>query len=312
MSSQHIPTSFLAPLLGLCAFTLVLPLEAGGGPPCKKSALKADLACKSQAQADFWLTQAYCSTLSDAQERFECRLAAWQTWAEDIDLCADQYDARRDLCDATGNGYYDPQIDPLDFVQGIDNPWWPMTPGTTYVYEKQTDNGLERIEFMITRETKQILGVTCTVVHDIVTLEGVQVEDTFDWFAQDVEGNVWYFGEISFDYDEGELAGMSGSWKAGEGFGKPGIVMFAAPQLGETYRQEFLLGEAEDAATIGAFGEAVEVPYGVFPDCLRTEEFTPLDPDVLEYKYYAEGVGLVLEFEPSSGERTELVSVETD
>lgn len=312
MSILHHNIPAAASLLGLCALAFTSPLQAGGGPPCKKSALKADQACKDQAQADFWLTQAYCSTLSDIQERFECRLGAWQTWGEDLELCTDQFGARLDLCDATGNGYYDPQIDPGDFVQGIDNPWWPLTPGTTYVYEKETDDGVERIEFMVTYETKQILGVTCTVVHDVVTLEGVLVEDTFDWFAQDVEGNVWYFGEISFDYDEGELAGMSGSWKAGEGFGKPGIVMFAAPQLGETYRQEFLLGEAEDAATIGAFGEAVVVPYGAFPDCLRTEEFTPLAPDVLEYKYYAAGVGLVLELEPSSGERTELISVETD
>jgi hypothetical protein len=105
---------------------------------------------------------------------------------------------------------------------------------------------------------------------------------------------------------------MAGSWKAGEGMAKPGIVMFAAPVAGDTYRQEFLLGEAEDAATIAAFGESADVPYGSFTDCLRTEDFTPLEPDALEYKYYVQGVGLVLELKPESGVRTELVDIERE
>lgn len=294
----------------LSVAALALTPEAAGQGPCAKSALKAKLSCKHEAEADFWLTQAYCSTLSDAHERFECHVDAWKTWAEDKQTCKEQLVARLELCEALGGGYYDPEIDPADFVAVVDNPWWSLLPGTTYVYEKDSDEGLERIEFMVTHETKRILGVNCTVVHDVVTLDGVLVEDTFDWLAQDVNGNVWYFGELSFEYEQGELAGMSGSWKAGEGIAKPGIVMFAAPMVGDTYRQEFLLGEAEDAATVASFGESVNVPYGSFADCLRTEDFTPLQPEVLEYKYYALGVGLVLELDPESGERTELVSIE--
>ena len=192
----------------------------------------------------------------------------------------------------------------------IDNPWLPLLPGTTRIYEKETDEGLERIEFIVTSQTKQILGVECTVVHDIVTLDGVVIEDTFDWLAQDQDGNVWYFGELSFDYEDGEFVGSSGSWLAGEDSAKPGIVMFAAPQVGDTYRQEFAIAEAEDAASIASLGESVCVPYGSFTNCLRTEEFTPISPEVLEYKYYAQGVGLVLEVDPESGERTELIAIE--
>jgi hypothetical protein len=296
----------------LVALVPVLPLDARGGDPCDKCAAKAKVACKSEAEATFWLTQANCALLSDQQERFECQIEAWETWAEDKQLCKEQLVARKQLCDATGGGYYDPEVDPDDFVTPIDNPWWPLLPGTTYVYEKETEDGLERIEFMVTHETKEILGVACTVVHDVVTLDGVLLEDTFDWFAQDTHGNVWYFGELSFEYEDGELAGTSGSWKAGEEFAKPGVVMFAAPIVGETYRQEFLLGEAEDAASVGSIGDSVSVPYGSFDDCLRTEEFTPLAPEVLEYKYYALGVGLVLELDPESGERTELISIESE
>jgi hypothetical protein len=303
----------LGSLSALSAALLALSSHASdGGGPCAKSALKAKQSCKQQAEADFWLTQAYCSTLSSAQERLECRKGAWETWSEDKQLCSEQLGARLELCEALGGGYYDPEIDPAEFVGVIDNPWRPFLPGTTYVYEKQTDEGLQRIEVIVTHETEEILGVTCAVVHDVETLDGVLIEDTFDWFAQDVAGNVWYFGELSFEYEEGELVGMSGSWKAGQGMAKPGIVMFAAPMTGETYRQEFLLGEAEDAATVAAIGESVDVPFGSFSDCLRTEEFTPLEPDALEFKYYAWGVGLVLEVKPESGERTELVAIERD
>lgn len=298
--------------LASVAMTLLLPVHAVGDQPCKKSAIQAQGACHAEAKATFWLTQAYCSTLADAQERFECRVEAWETWKEEWSLCGEQFGARLELCAALGGGYYDPQIDPADFVSVIDNPWLPLIPGTTFVYEKDTDEGLERIHFSITHETKQILGVTCTVVHDVVTLDDVVIEDTFDWFAQDVDGNIWYFGELSFEYEQGELAGMSGSWKAGEEFAKPGILMPATPVVGATYRQEFLIGEAEDAATVAALDETVVVPFGGFTDCLRTEEFTPLSPDGLEYKYYAAGVGLLLELDPQSGERTELISIEIE
>lgn len=193
----------------------------------------------------------------------------------------------------------------------IDNPFFPLTPGTTRTYQGVTDEGTEQTEVVVTDATKEILGVTCTVVRDTVRLGGEIIEDTFDWFAQDTEGNVWYFGEASMEFEDGLVVSTFGSWEAGVDCAKPGIVMLANPQVGDTYRQEFYRCIAEDMATVVALGETVTVPYGSFDDCLRTEESTPLDPDVMEEKLYAPGVGHVLTLE--DGERAEeLVSVTTD
>ncbi|MBI3961123.1 MAG: hypothetical protein HY335_00085 [Deinococcus sp.] len=202
---------------------------------------------------------------------------------------------------------YNPLIDPANFVRTVDNPFFPLTPGTTFVYEAITPEGTERVEVFVTPETKDILGVTCTVVRDTVTLDGELVEDTLDWYAQDRDGNVWYFGESARNYEDGVLVSTEGSWEAGVDGAKPGIIMEANPQVGDRYRQEYYVGVAEDMAAVVSLTESVTVPYGSFTNCLKTEDFTPLDPSVIEYKFYCSGVGQVLTLEGNV--RSELISI---
>jgi hypothetical protein len=161
----------------------------------------------------------------------------------------------------------------------------------------------------VTDRTKQILGIDAVVVHDVVTEGGALVEDTFDWYAQDAEGNVWYLGEQTAEYEDGELVTTAGSWEAGVRGAQPGIVMPAEPRDGLSYRQEHLKGEAEDAAEILGVDETIEVPFGRYDHVVLTKDFTPLDPDALEHKFYARGVGpaLVLALSAGGG-REELVS----
>lgn len=201
---------------------------------------------------------------------------------------------------------YDPLIDPAEFVTGIDNPLLPLVPGTSFVYE----GGGETIEITVTANTKQILGVTAIEVHDVVMIGGTIVEDTLDWYAQDRDGNVWYFGEDTKEYENGVVVSTEGSWEAGVDGAKAGIVMHEVqPPRGVPYRQEYYVCEAEDEAAIVALDQSVTVPFGVFANCLQTREFTLLDPDVNEYKYYAPGIGLVLEVDIRTGTRVELSSV---
>ena len=211
-----------------------------------------------------------------------------------------------------GDEPYDPVISPADFVAQIDNQYLPFTPGTTFIYEGETEDGKERIEVNVTHETKEILGVTCIVVRDRVWVDGELVEDTFDWFVQDKAGNVWYFGEDSKEYEGGKVVSAEGSWEAGVDGAKPGIIMKANPQVGDAYRQEYYEDEAEDMAEVLSLNESVSIPYGSFENCLKTMEWTPLEPDVVEHKYYAPGVGVILEVAvEGEEERVELVEVET-
>lgn len=190
---------------------------------------------------------------------------------------------------------YDPQIDPADFVPEIDNPYLPLEPGTTLVYEGVSDGEMEENTIFVTHKTKEILGITCTVVKDVVTVDGVIAEKTFDWFAQDRYGNVWYFGEISKEYEDGEFAGLEGSWEAGVDGAEPGIVMLGDPVVGVEYRQEYYAGEAEDFGKVIELDASVDVPYGSYDDVLVTEDWNPLEPNTLENKYYARGIGVVFE-----------------
>ena len=141
---------------------------------------------------------------------------------------------------------YPVTIDPANFVETVDNPYFPLTPGTTWVYEGESDGEAERNEVTVTDETKTILGVTCVVVRDVVLIDGEIVEDTLDWYAQDADGNVWYMGEAVQDFEDGELVSTEGSWEAGVDGAQPGIIMLADPQVGDYYQQELYEGEAED------------------------------------------------------------------
>lgn len=207
---------------------------------------------------------------------------------------------------------YAPVIDPASFVAGVDNAYWPLVPGSTWRYEGEIDGIPEENVVEVLTETKEIMGITCVVVRDEVTSDGETVELTFDWYAQDVDGNVWYFGEDSKEYEGGVLVGTSGSWEAGVDGAQPGIVMPAHPEaVSGTYRQEFYAGEAEDLAKVVETGASVEVPFGSFDDVLVTEEWTPLEPEIKEHKSYAPNFGFIKEtvVEGSSGS-VELVSFE--
>jgi hypothetical protein len=193
------------------------------------------------------------------------------------------------------DGPYDWTVDPADFVDGVDNPYFPLEPGTRLVYEGQSDGEREVVTVEVTAETKEILGVTCVVVRDTVKVAGEIHEDTFDWYAQDVDGNVWYMGEDTKEYEDGKVVSTEGSWEAGVDGALPGIIMPATPKVGLAYTQEHYAGEAEDKGKIVALGEYVDVPYGSFDDVVVTQDRTPLEPKIREHKYYAPGIGVVFE-----------------
>ena len=172
--------------------------------------------------------------------------------------------------------------------------------------------GEKRIEVTVTDQTRDVMGVTCLVVRDTVSVGSEVVEDTYDWYAQDLEGNVWYLGEDSKSYKDGAFETDEGSWESGVDGAMPGIVMMARPLPGTSYRQEYLKGEAEDMGKVLATGESVSVSNVTYDDVVVTLDYTPLEPDALEYKYYAPGVGLVMEEAArGDGERAELVEFTT-
>jgi hypothetical protein len=219
--------------------------------------------------------------------------------------------------DGSGGGATDQishkKFDPCDFSteETIDNPYLTLTLGTTFTYESETEEGTEEDIVTVTDETKEILGVTARVVRDTVYLDGELIEDTFDWFAQDKEGNVWYLGEDTKEYENGQVVSTEGSWEAGVDGAEAGIVMLADPQVGDTYRQEWYPDHAEDAAEVISLNEEVTVPYGTFTNCLQTREFSTLDPDLNEYKYYCPDVGAVTqEVVIDSGETVDLIDVQ--
>ena len=205
---------------------------------------------------------------------------------------------------------YDPMLDPADFGGPIDNPLFPLVPGTTFHYEGESEDGPQSNDVTVTHETRQIMGITATVVRDVEFVAGQLVEETFDWYAQDDDGNVWYLGEDSHEFEDGEPV-ESGSWEAGVDGAKAGIIMKAEPRVGDRYYQEFYIGEAEDEGEVIAVNQSVTVPFGEFAGCVRTADFTRLEPDQLEHKIYCPGVGLVSEGSADGEESNELVDVET-
>jgi hypothetical protein len=200
--------------------------------------------------------------------------------------------------------------DPSGFVAGIDNPYLAFAPGRVFHYQSQTAEGLETSVVEVTRQTKRILGIAATVVHDQVYLDGALVEDTFDWYAQDTQGNVWYLGEDSKQIQDGVVVGTEGSWEAGVNGASAGLIMLAQPTVGARYQQEFAAGVAEDMARVLSLSESAAVAYGAFTGCLKTEEWTPLEPGAREAKFYAPGIGLVLEEPKGGGARNELTAIE--
>jgi len=284
-------------------------------------------ACQFETRDDLLIEKANCINASDQTERKACLAELAESQAEATELCDEQAAARALLCDMLGENQYDPSefwqpenfVDPLEIGGSVaPNPYFPLLEGT-----KVLENEDEVITITITQETKLVNGVTCLTVNDLVTEDGLNVEDTDDWYAQDIYGNVWYCGEISKNYEfypgdnpeAAELVDVDGSWKAFRDGALPGYQMLAAPAIGTMYRQEMLLGDAEDAAeiiTATADGiiegdlcleddaEIREIIDELCDDdCLVTREFTPVEPDVSEHKYYAPGIGNILATNPA-------------
>ena len=196
-------------------------------------------------------------------------------------------------------------FDASNFVAVVNNPFFPLTPGARYTYTSETAEGVETIEVEVTHATKTILGVTATVVRDRVYLEGSLIEDTFDWYAQDKQGNVWYLGEDSKEIENGVVVSHAGSWEAGKEGAVAGINMLANPKVGDQYHQEFAPGVAEDQAKVLGLNEFVSVPVGNYAGCVITAEWTPFEPGKRGFKYYARGIGLVQQVTPHKARQRE-------
>lgn len=278
---------------------------------CAKTSQLQFKACHHEARDDAQVESAMCLNLGDIQAREDCMNASQTARLETVKQCGAIRQARNEICTKLGmGGAYNPVIDPANFVTGINNRFTPFPKGAFRVYEKTTADGVERIRVELLPETRVIMGVTVTTLRDTVTLDGVVIEDTKDWIAQDKDGNVWYFGEIVQNFEDGLLANLDGSFEAGKDGAKAGFWSKAAPIVGETYRQEWALGNAEDIVEVVSLNATdTVVPFSAFGTgtVLKTKDTTPMSPGVVEFKYYVPGIGFALEVKPATGERLELI-----
>jgi hypothetical protein len=298
---------------------------------CTKTAKFLNYSCGFAARDDYLTGIAVCLNQSDNDSQRNCLTEARTTQFEAYRECRDVFRARKDLCNAVGEEPYDPPfgeeyvdsfVNPLDIGNSVTpNPYFPLTQGNKWVYEGTSinDEGEEETETIVVtvkEETKLIEGVTCVTVNDIVVINDVVVEDTDDWYAQDVSGNVWYCGEIVLNYElfegdnplEPEITDIDGSWKAGRNGAKAGISLPFSPTVGEFYRQEVDWGIAEDVIEVIDVNGTETSPAGSCNnDCLVTYDFTPLDTNANENKYYAPGIGRILEVDLNNGDRVELI-----
>jgi hypothetical protein len=196
-------------------------------------------------------------------------------------------------------------FDPNNFVAGVSNQFFPLVPGTIDYYEGVSEGSAQSDSVAVLSETKSILGINATVVHDRVYTAGVLGEDTFDWYAQDQDGNVWYLGEDTKTLNSsGQIVSTEGSWEAGVNAAEAGIIMWADPaaHIGEEYRQEFARGTAEDLGKVVAVDQSVDVPFGSMTGCVKTEDRSALESGVLENKFYCPAIGIALEQTTQGGD----------
>jgi len=220
-------------------------------------------------------------------------VAVWAPWAS-----------------SAGSGY-EPVLNPANFTTTIDNPYFPLPVGRTWVYHGVKDGQTQEDRVTVTDQTKVVAeGITARVVSDVATHDGTVIERTSDWYAQDKQGNVWYVGEDTAHYLPSGKVDTSGSWEAGVHDAEPGLIMEASPQIPDAYRQEFLSGQAEDTAWTVDTSSSVTVPFGTFKNALTSLEATRIEPGAYDRKIYAPGIGMVRE-EALTGapENAELVSV---
>jgi hypothetical protein len=301
---------------------------------CSATARALSVACAFEVKDDAWEAYAICLNLPDFVQRRECVVEVRGEMREAQNECREQFEARLGLCEGLGEEPYDPVFDPADFDDDFSgltnpNPHLPIAIGNVWEYE----GGDETTRVEVLDKTKRIEGVTCIVVNDVVAEDGEVIEDTLDWWAQARDGTVHYCGELARDFEyfegdnpmEAELVEIEGSFKAGRDGAKSGVLMMASPVVGEIYRQEWAPGDAEDAAevlsTTYGYGEDEEldefVPQELAEllcdgDCVVTRDFTPLEPDVEERKYYAPGIGLFFEVDPETGDTMQLVDCNFD
>jgi hypothetical protein len=284
---------------------------------CKQTSKAALTACQNSARSDYWLRKGACDNISDPAEKKTCLDEARSSLKEDYNTCTEQSGARKEVCQELGGGPYAPDIKPADFSNVINNEYFPFNEGSEYTYYSFASDGttiLQTIEVTV-GGTTTINGFPCRIVTDKLYegegTDGNLLEDTIDWFSQDNTGNVWYFGEttIAYTYDSGNpIASTEGSWMAGMDEAKPGIVMFATPdtEINKLYRQEFSLGTAEDLGKVVGINESVLAGGITYNGCVHTHDSSALEPGLIEDKYYAPGVGLVLTVDPD-GLREELI-----
>ncbi len=208
---------------------------------------------------------------------------------------------------------YNPAILAANFTNSanLTNPLFPYQPGKRYILEGQTSAGLERIEIERLATNKTVMGITCAVIRDRVWVNGLLVEDTDDWYAQDNAGTVWYMGEYVTDLNpDGSVKDHDGSWEAGVDGAKPGINMPADPKVGMAYRQEYYFDEAEDKAEVVGTGLTVTVLTGTYTGCVQTYETSDLDPELKEHKFYAPNIGFIKGMNLVTGETVELIDIQ--
>ena len=276
---------------------------------CQKTAQDALDGCQEAAQSARSIALGKCLNISDPTARLDCQKQSAADYQDALQTSRDGYASRQAACQKFGPARYDPVITPANFVRHVTNPFFPLPAGQTFVYEGQTQDGFVHNDFIVRHKTKLIMGVICTEVHDVVYLDGKLAEDTLDWYAQDRQGNVWYFGENTAEFENGRPVTLAGTFTAGVSNDKPGIIMEANSIPGDFYRQEFSLANAEDNALVVSLNATVTVPRGTFTHCLKTLETTPLEPDARENKYYASGVGNVLTVDLETRDKIKLVKI---
>lgn len=338
------PASLLATAVLACLASATPPMlrdaaAAGASPSaggfCTTAAQQQFAACLFGVRDDLFSTRATCLNVADAAEREQCYAEAVAAQSEGSALCSDQHGARKDLCAALGEARYNPAFDPANFDSDFGhlthpNRYQPLRAGNQWSYV----GGGQTVEVNILDKTKLIEGVACIVVSDRVKTQGRLTEDTDDWFAQAKNGDVYYCGEETAEFENfagdhpraPERVNIDGSFKSGRDRARSGIAFLGTPRVGVTYRQEFSAGNAEDAATVVSthyrYGRQREldrfVPRAIAQrfcsagDCVVTAEATPLEPGVIERKYYAVGIGNILVVTPKSGEVVQLVDCNFD
>jgi hypothetical protein len=295
--------------------------------PCERTAYQMFRACHFDVQDDLKTAQANCTNLNNRSQRHTCFREAREAGQEEAEHCQDQYEARVDACDLLGEHRYDPDpllnpdinfVDPADVDPSSANPFVSIAEGHTFVVRA----GEEEEEIVVvhtTEEVRDIQEIPCRVVVDVAlerevdeedgTIDYVPLEVTDDWFAQDVDGNVYYCGELSRNFEDGLLTDLDGSFEAGREYAKGGLLIMAYPNIGTAHRQEFALGEAEDIVQYMDLAAYPDEENERFPcsdsgGCLMTYDFSPLEPEAAEFKYYIPGVGFVLAEAMEDGELT--------